>query len=531
MTTPADRVFTNADVHTLADPDETHEAVAVRDGRIVRVDSAYEVDFLVGTTTDVVDCGGRTLLPGFVDAHTHMLQLGQYQVYADLSDAETLDDAVATLDADAPMDREWLLGFGWDESAWPEDRYLTREDLDAVSDTKPVAALRVDMHTAAVNSVALDALDVDPTDPNVSTEGGNRSDAGVRTENGTPTGVLVEEAVDPLWDAAEADREEARELLSAARDYAHEHGVTAVHDMVRESPAPNVYRELALADELDLRVRLNYWTDHLDSLEDAGLASNHGSEFVQVGAVKSFTDGSFGGRTAKLSAPYADADANDADAEGDGRGEWVVDPEELQGFVDRADDLGMQFTAHAIGDEAVDATLDAYERTESPGKARHRIEHVELASDEAIERFATLGVVASCQPNFLQWAQPGGLYDQRLGEARRKHSNRYRDLLDAGVDLAFSSDVMPMDPLLGVSLAASAPAESQRLTVTEALRAYTLGGAYAGFDEDRIGTVEAGKHADLVVLDDDPWSVDPEDLRDVDVAMTVVGGDVVYDAR
>jgi predicted amidohydrolase YtcJ len=519
MTTPADRVFTNADVHTLADPDETHEAVAVRDGRIVRVDSAYEVDFLVGATTDVVDCGGQTLLPGFVDAHTHMLQLGQYQVYADLSDAESVDDAVATLDADAPRDREWLLGFGWDESAWPEGRYLTRADLDAVSDTKPVAALRVDMHTAAVNSVALDALDVDP------------ADADVRTEAGEPTGVLVEGAVDPLWDAAEADHEEARELLSAARDYAHEHGVTAVHDMVRESPAPKVYRELDFADALDLRVRINYWTDHLDSLEDAGLASNHGSEFVRIGAVKSFTDGSFGGRTAKLSEPYADADASDADADGDGRGEWVVDPEELQGFVDRADDLGMQFTAHAIGDEAIDATLDAYERTENPGDARHRVEHVELASDEAIERFGDLGAVASCQPNFLQWAQPGGLYDQRLGEARRKRSNRYRDLLDAGVDLAFSSDVMPMDPLLGVSLAASAPAQAQQLTVTEALRAYTLGGAYAGFDEDRMGTVEPGKHADLVVLDDDPWSVDPKALRDVDVAMTVVDGDVVYDAR
>jgi predicted amidohydrolase YtcJ len=529
MTTPADRVFTNADVHTLADPDQTHEAVAVRDGRIVRVDSAYEVDFLVGATTDVVDCGGRTLLPGFVDAHTHMLQLGQYQVYADLSDAQSLEDAVATLDADAPRDREWLLGFGWDESAWPEGRYLTREDLDAVSESQPVAALRVDMHTAAVNSVALDVLDVDPADPDV------------RTEGGEPTGVLVEAAVDPLWDATEVDREEARELLSAARDYAHEHGVTAVHDMVRESPAPKVYRELDLADDLDLRVRLNYWTDHLDSLADAGLASNHGSEFVQVGAVKSFTDGSFGGRTAKLSEPYADADggdadaadadAPDADAESDGRGEWVVDPDELQGFVDRADDLGMQFTAHAIGDEAVDAALDAYESTAAPGEARHRVEHVELASDEAIERFADLGVIASCQPNFLQWAQPGGLYDQRLGEDRRKRSNRYRDLLDAGVDLAFSSDVMPMDPMLGVSLAASAPAEGQRLSVTEALRAYTLGGAYAGSDEDRMGTVEVGKHADLVVLEDDPWSVDAEAIRDVGVAMTVVDGDVVYDAR
>jgi len=518
MTTPADHVFTNADVHTLAEPDETYEAVAVRDGRVVRVDSAYEVDFLVGAETDVVDCGGRPLLPGFVDAHTHMLQLGQYQVYADLSDAESADDAVATLDADAPRDHEWLLGFGWDESEWGDNRYLTREDLDAVSDDRPVAAVRVDMHTAAVNSVALDALDVDPADPDV------------RTAGGEPTGVLVEDAVEPLWDAAEGDREEAKELLTAARDYAHEHGVTAVHDMVRESPAPKLYRELDLADALDLRVRINYWTDHLDALVDAGLATNHGSEFVRVGAVKSFTDGSLGGRTAKLREPYADVDAA-ADEAGDGRGEWVVGPDELQGYVERADDAALQFTAHAIGDEAIDAVLDAYETTADPGGSRHRVEHVELVTDEQIERFAELDVVASCQPNFLQWAQPGGLYDQRLGEARRKQSNRYRDLLDAGVHLAFSSDVMPMDPMLGVDLAVNAPADGQRLSVTEALRAYTLGGAYAGFDEDRMGTVAVGKVADFVVLDEDPWRVDAAELRDVDVAMTVVDGDVVHDAR
>jgi predicted amidohydrolase YtcJ len=528
MTTPADRVFTNADVHTLATPDETAEAVAVRDGRVVRVDSAYEVDFLVGAATDVVDCDGATLLPGFVDAHTHMLQLGQYQVYADLSGAESAADAVDELDANAPRDREWLLGFGWDESEWSDARYLTREDLDAVSGDRPVAALRVDMHTAAVNSVALEALDVDPGDPNV------------RTEGGEPTGVLLEDAVEPLWDAADPDREEARELLEAARDYAHAHGVTAVHDMVRDSPAPRVYRDLDLAGDLDLRVRINYWSDHLDAVTEAGLATNHGSEFVEVGAIKTFTDGSFGGRTAKLAEPYADASSGDgadgdgdgdggADAEADGRGEWVVDPEELQAIVDRADDAGFQLTVHAIGDEAIDATLDAFETTDDPGGSRHRVEHVELLTDEHVERFRDLGVVASCQPNFLQWAQPGGLYDQRLGEARRKHSNRYGDLLDAGVDLAFSSDVMPMDPMLGVHHAVNAPVDGQRVSLTDALRAYTLGGAYAGFDEDRMGTIETGKVADFVVLDSDPWSVDASELRDVDVAMTVVDGDVVHD--
>ncbi|WP_256296535.1 amidohydrolase [Haloarchaeobius salinus] len=511
MTTAADRVLTNAEVHTLADPDETYEAVAIRDGEIVRLDSAYEIDFLVGVDTDVVDCGGRTVVPGFVDAHTHMQQLGQYQVHADLSDAGSADEAVETLASDAADDGDWLLGFGWDESGWGEPRYLTREDLDRVSDERPVAAVRVDMHTAALNSVALERLrDEMPADD-------------VRTDDGEPTGVVVEDAVEPVWDAIDPDPAETHELLTAARDYAHRHGVTAVHDMVRQSHAPRVYRELNLEDALDLRVRINYWSDHLDAVREAGLRTNHGSEFVRTGAIKSFTDGSFGGRTAKLSEPYAD--------DPEETGTWVVDPGELRDITTKADDAGLQCTVHAIGDEAVEETLSAFEATADPGAARHRVEHVELATDEHVERFAESGVVASCQPNFLQWADEGGLYDQRLGEDRRKLSNRYRDLLDAGVHLAFSSDTMPMDPLLGVGLAVSASSEHQRISVTEALRAYTLGGAYAGFDEDRMGTVEVGKVADFAVLEASPWEVDADEIRDIDVAMTVVDGEVVYDGR
>ncbi|WP_435346127.1 amidohydrolase [Haloarchaeobius sp. HRN-SO-5] len=511
MTTAADRVLTNAEVHTLTDPDETYEAVAIRDGEVVRLGSAYEVDFLVGVDTDVLDCEGRVVLPGFVDAHTHMQQLGQYQVHADLTGVGSPAEAVETLAADARDGGEWLLGFGWDESDWDDARYLTREDLDRVSDDRPVAAVRVDMHTAALNSVALERLrDELPAED-------------VRTEDGDPTGVVVEDAVEPVWDAIDPDPAETRDLLMAARDVAHRLGVTCVHDMVRESHAPRVYRDLDLADELDLRVRINYWSDHLDAVREAGLRTNHGSEFVAVGGIKSFTDGSFGGRTAKLSEPYADAP--------DETGTWVVDPEELRHIATEADEAGLQLTVHAIGDEAVEETLSAFEEaTANPGAARHRVEHVELATDEHVERFAESGVVASCQPNFLQWAQAGGLYDQRLGEERRRRSNRYRDLLDAGVHLAFSSDVMPMDPMLGVCHAVTAPSDHQRLTVTEALRAYTLGGAYAAFDEDRLGTVELGKKADLVVLEDSPWAVDPEDLQDVEVTTTLVDGEVVYDA-
>jgi predicted amidohydrolase YtcJ len=530
MTAAADLVLTNAEVHTLAPPpdggDETYEAVAVRDGRIVRIASAYDVDFLVGTDTRVVDLDGRVVLPGFVDAHTHLSMVGRRLVHADLgvgSRVAALDRLreravdVTVEDAGDGEDRQpWVQGFGYDESRWDDDRYLSRADLDDVSDSLPVVAFREDMHVAGVNSVALDRLDLAPGD--------HAGD--VQVESGEPTGVLVETAVDAVWDAVSPSKTETRRLLIAAQRHANERGVTGVHDMVRASHAPAVYRDLAAADELTLRVRLNYWADHLDALREVGLATNHGAGLVRVGAIKTYTDGSFGGRTAKLSEPYDDADT---------RGQWVVPPEELEAIVREATDAGFQVAAHAIGDEAVDAVLDAVaavdrdhagEDGEGGGARRHRIEHAELADDTAIERMAELGVVASVQPNFLKWAGEDGLYHRRLGD-RRVRTNRYRLMADAGVPLAFGSDCMPLDPLLGVHYAVNAPHEDQRLSLTEALRAYTGGGAYAGFDEDRLGTLAVGNCADLVALDASPWTVDRID--GIDPVLTVTDGTVVYD--
>ena len=515
MTQAADLVLLDGEVHTLAEPDETHEAIAIRDGRIVRVGRTSEIEHLEGVETEAIHCEGRVVLPGFVDAHTHMESLGQYLVHADLSSAESLEDAIGMLEDQAETDREWILGFGYDESEWPETRYPTREDLDDVSDDRPVVAMRVDMHTASLNSEALDRLVAEMPDADVETEGGE------------PTGVVVEDATEAVWNAVEADYDETRELLVAAIDHATSLGVTGVHDKVRQSHAPRVYRDLDLSGELDMRVRVDYWSDHLESAIDVGLATNAGSELVETGAIKSFTDGSIGAKTAKLFEPFADVNEA-ADDVGDGRGQWVVEPDELAEIATEATAHDYQLTVHAIGDEAIEETVAVLEETENVDGARHRIEHVELATDDQLERMADAGIVASMQPNFHQWAQPGGLYDQRLGETRRKHSNRLRDVLDAGVPLALGSDCMPLDPLLGIHHAVKAPEECQRLSVTEALRGYTLGAAHAGFDDDRLGTVEVGKCADLVMLEESPWEHDDR-IDEIDVASTIVDGRIVYD--
>lgn len=508
MTDAADIVFVDGAVHPLTEAESgepSAEAVAVRDGTVVRVDSTYEVDFLVGAETTVIDLDGQTLLPGFIDAHTHMEMVGRYEQEADLSGRDDPDDCLAALGTRRDeTDDGWILGFGYDESNWGGG-YLTRDQLDDISTERPVVAYREDMHTASVNSVVLETYRDEMPDDDVETEGG------------VPTGVLVEEALDVLWDETRPTPEGMHDYLSAAQDQANRLGITGVHDMVRNSPAPPVYREMDQADDLTLRVRINYWRDHLDAVLEAGLRSNHGSSRVETGAIKTFTDGSLGGRTARLSESYADADE---------RGTWVVEPDDITALVERVDDASLQMTMHAIGDEAIEVSLDAYEGTEG---SRHRIEHAEVLRDDLIERLATADVVVSAQPNFLKWAREDGLYADRLGDTRRRESNRFRALLDAGATLAFGSDCMPMDPLFGIDQAVDAPAPEQELTVTEALRAYTAGAAYAGYDEDRLGTVEKGNCADFVVLGESPWET--EDIAGIDVEMTVVGGDVVYDAQ
>ncbi|SIS08579.1 amidohydrolase [Natronorubrum thiooxidans] len=523
MTDAADRLLVNAEIHSLSDPDTVFEAAAIRDGELVRLGDSYELEFLAGVETDVIDCDGRVVLPGFIDAHTHMEQLGQHLVHADLSAADSADDCLALLStqAEADPDRKWVLGFGYDDSAWDgtDGEPLTRADLDAVSEERPVVAMRVDLHTASLNSVALEQFaDVLPEDD-------------LHTADGEPTGVAVEDAAEAVRRELTADREELRDVLEAATQHAVERGVTGVHDKVRGSSAPQVYRELAAEGELPLRVRIDYWSDHLEHLVDVGLTTNAGTDRVRTGAIKSFSDGSIGSRTAKLQEPYADGDEDmDAPDSDSGRGQWVVDPDDLRSVVDHADGEGYQLCVHAIGDDAIAETLSALEATDEPDTRRHRIEHVELATDDHIERMAEAGIVASMQPNFHRWADEGGLYDQRLGDERRRRTNRFRRVLEAGVPLAFGSDCMPLDPLLGVHHAVTAPTEAQRLSVTEALRGYTRGAAYAGFDEDRLGTLAVGNRADMVVLEASPWER-ADRIDEVDVAMTLVDGEVVFDGR
>lgn len=500
MTQAADLVFRNGRVRTLTG--ERAEALAVRDGQIVRVGRDGEIDFLAGVETTVIDLEDRVVLPGFIDAHTHLDMLGRQQVEADLSDVDSPEECLDRLAARREETGGPVLGYGYDESRWGGDP-LTRDQLDEVSTERPVVAYREDIHLASVNVVVLDRY------------GDDFPEEYVETQSGEPTGVLREEALAVLDEQFDTPPERIREYLLTAQEYAHRHGVTGVHDIVRDPVVARQCRDLDRGGDLDLRVRLNYVAEQFDALTAAGLAPNHGTDHLTVGAVKEFADGSFGSHTARLSDPYED---------GEGRGEFSTDPEELRALADRVAHEGYQVMVHAIGDEATETVVEAFA---AAGGERHRVEHAEMLSAESVETIAEEGIVVSAQPNFLKWARDGGLYASRLGDERRRRTNQFRRLLDSGVDLAFGSDCMPMDPLFGIEQAVTAPEESQRTDVTEAVRAYTRGGAYAGFEEDRFGTLEPGTAADLVVLDASPWEADR--ITDLSVELTIVDGAVVFE--
>ena len=512
MTQAADLILTNGRVYTPDSgeqrPDdplaESPAAVAVRNGEIVRIGPSNEVTFLEGVGTTVVDLDGHALLPGFVDAHTHLDVLGQQQEEADLSGCDSPEACLDCLDDRRTETEGWVIGFGYDESRW-SGSYLTRDQLDSVSADRPVVAFREDLHVASVNSVVLDR------------HAGGMPPENVETVDGERTGVLVEEALSVLREQLRPDPDRMREYLLAAQEHAHSKGVTAVHDMVRHSHAPRVYRALDSAGKLTLRVRLNYWADHLDAVLETGLRTNHGSDRVEMGAIKTYADGSIGGRTARLSEPYAD---------GEGRGEWVTPPEGMADLAGQVDSAGLQFAAHAIGDEAIDAVVKSLDATDGE---RHRIEHAEVLTDSLIDRLAESDHVVSAQPNFLKWAGDEGLYDQRLGDRRRRRTNQFGRLTDRGARLAFGSDCMPLDPLFGIEQTVTAPEATQRLDVSQAVDTYTMGGAYASFAEDRLGSIERGKRGDFVALDRSPWETDT--ISEIGVGLTIVDGEIVFDGR
>ncbi|MDF1503110.1 amidohydrolase [Roseisolibacter sp. H3M3-2] len=505
------------------------DAVAVRGDRLAAVGSSAEVRKLAGPRARVVDAAGGMVVPGFVDAHVHFVDGGFRLASVQLRDARTPADFVARLKAFAATvpAGTWITGGDWDHEAWGGE-LPTRAWIDAATPDHPVWVNRLDGHMALANSAALRAAGVTRATPDV--DGGTI----VRDAAGEPAGVLKDNAMDLVWrvvPAPPAARVDA--AIDAATAYVAAQGVTAVHHMGTWEELEALARARA-AGRLRTRVLAAVPLATWERLRDHVAAHGRGDAWLRWGALKGYVDGSLGSHTAAMLEPFADAPGD--------RGLFVTPPDSLEAWVRGADAAGLQVMVHAIGDAANRALLDVYQRvgaTNGPRDRRWRVEHAQHLHPADVPRFAALGVVASMQPYHA--IDDGRWAEKVIGAERARGTYAFRSLLAAGASVAFGSDwyVAPPTPLEGIYAAVTrrtldgahpggwVPAE--RVTVDEALRAYTRAGAHASFDDGERGTLERGRLADLVLLDRDLTRVPPETIRDARVLLTVVGGRVVHE--
>ena len=509
----ADIVLVGGRIFTASERRPWAKAIAIRGDRIVAVGPEAQVSRWADRGTRRIDLRDRVVVPGFIDAHAHLADTAGELGWTRLDRARSLEGALERLRiaAGRTPPGEWVIGIDWDEAKWPERRYPTREDLDRVSTRHPVVARRIDCHMGSANSRALErAQDL----------------VGLRgfevDRTGRPTGILKEEAFGNFHERfASAPAVVERNLPRVAR-MVHRLGITSIHDVVSVA-SWQAYQRVRWSGRLRIRVRAMLPGGTTGSLAGAGMLTRLGDDWLRMGAVKVFSDGSLGATTAALSSPY--------NGSKDERGMLIHSPSELHSILEPAHRAGLQTATHAIGDAAVRLVVDTLAdlQDETPrDRLRHRIEHYELPDDDVLRRTKEAGLVASCQPNFVgQWSGPEGLYEMRLGAVRVARNNPYRRIVRMGIPLCFGSDGMPYGPLYGLHWAVNGFFEDQRLTPEEAVRAYTTRGAYAAFDEGIVGTLEVGALADFVVLDGDPFR-EPESIIRCRVRETWIGGDRVF---
>lgn len=529
----ADLVLLNAKVWTVNPAQPAAQAVAVMGERIRAVGNTEEVRRWVGPKTEVLDLGGRLVLPGFNDAHVHFYTGGRNLASVQLRDARSREEFRERLRAFAarqPRGR-WILGGDWDHENWRPAALPERGWIDDVTPEHPVFVNRLDGHMALANSLALRLAGITREMPDP--PGG----AIVRDERGEPTGVLKDAAMARVARVIPPPGErELAEAIRAALRHAAENGVTSVQDMSASPEILGVYQELRRRGELTVRIYAVQPLAAWERLARVGVRAGFGDARLKIGGLKAFADGSLGSTTALFFAPYADAPGTAGLAADD-----MIPEEKLRKRVAGADRAGLQVMVHAIGDRANQTVLRLFEAVGKENGARDRrfrIEHAQHLRAEEIPLFGKLGVVASMQPYHA--IDDGRWAEDRIGAERARGSYAFRSLLDSGAVLAFGSDwyVAPLEPLMGIYAAVTRATldgkrpegwiPEQKIGVGEAIRAFTMGSAYASFEEDEKGSIEPGKLADMVVLSDDILSIAPEAIAKARVEITIFNGKVIY---
>jgi hypothetical protein len=530
----ADLIIQNARVWTVDPSRREAEAVAILGDRIVAVGSNQQVDAWRGPHTRVVDAAGKRLLPGFNDAHVHFMDGGSQLDNVELNDATSPQEFARRIRERAAKTAkgEWLLGGDWDETKWTPAELPTKELIDAVTPEIPVAVDRYDGHMVLANSLALKLAGI--TAQTLDPAGG----VIVRDHQGNPTGALKDAALDLLFKAVPPpSHDQRRHAIERALAHAASLGVTSVQHMNPDYADIAIYSELLDEGKLTTRIYAAPLITQVDDQVKIGIRRAFGGPYLRIGAVKAYADGSLGSATAYFFEPFLDQPGN--------RGLLSDEMHPISLMRDRmmqADAAGLQICTHAIGDAGISAILDIYGEIEKAGSRdrRWRIEHAQHMAAKDFDRFAQLHVIASVQPYHA--IDDGRWAERRIGHDRSSRTYAFRTFLDHGVRLALGTDwnVAPLNPMLTLYAATTRATldgknptgwfPEQKLTIQEAIEAYTIGSAYAEFQENEKGSITVGKLADMVLLSDDVLSIDPVKIREVKVLKTWVGGKLTYDA-
>ena len=505
--------------------------VAVADGKILAVGDSAEIARYVGAKTEILRAEGGLVMPGFADGHTHFVDGGFQLASVDLRDAATPEEFIRRL-KDYAAERipgEWITGGDWDHERWPGAPLPQRDWIDSVTPNNPVFVNRLDGHMALANTAAIRAAGVTR---NTATPAGGEIARDPST--GEPLGIFKDQAMGLISQAAPPPTPEQRDsALARALAHAASLGVTATANMSASWADLASYRRMRQAGRMTLRVAVYLPLDQWRAVAESVSRSGQGDDWVRIGGVKGYVDGSAGSRTAYFFEPFSDSAGY--------AGLMQHSEAELRTWIGGADSAGLQVAVHAIGDRAnalILAIYDSVARAHGARDRRFRVEHAQHLRPQEIPRFGALRVVPSMQPYHA--IDDGRWLLKRIGPVRIRTTYAFRSLIDADAPLAFGSDwtVAPLDPVLGVYAAVTRRTldgrnprgwvPEQKITVGEALRAYTYGNAWAVFMEQKWGALAAGRYADIVVLDRDLFALPPDSLDGAKVRYTIVGGKVVY---
>jgi predicted amidohydrolase YtcJ len=531
-TTPKTSVFYNGRITTLSDHTPNASALAVVDGRIAAVGSDAEIRSQFPNPTQAVDLQQKRVVPGFIESHAHFLGVGYAKLSLDLRNTQSEHEAVQRIREKASTlhKGEWVRGRGWDQNDWPSKSFPTHQMLQDAAPHNPVALGRIDGHAMWCNALAMTIAGVDAKTPDP--EGGKI----IRDEHGNPTGVFIDNAMNLITQhIPKPSRAQDERAAKIAAKGALSLGITSLHDAGSGDNVIDLARDLINQGEALPRLYIMLNGEDRELLARHFIKGPQIDDKITVRSIKFYTDGALGSRGAAMIEPYSDDPTN--------RGLMLMTKGQLADISYQGIKHGFQIASHAIGDLANRHVLDAYETAiheiEAPGDLRLRVEHAQLVHPDDVKRFHQLGVIASIQPTHCTSDMPW--VPSRLGAERTaRDAYPWRSFLDAKVHIAAGSDapIEAINPMLGLYAATTRRATDglppkgwqpeQILTLDEALRAFTIGGAYAEFQEHQKGKLEAGYLADFAVLSNDIFSLAPDAILETNVDMTVLGGNVVY---